>query len=83
MYSLDDTIAAISTPIGEGGIGLVRMSGPEALPILQKIFVRGKPTSLRPATCDLQPYHLHYGHIVDPETAEVVDEVLVLSLIHI
>ncbi len=84
MYSLDDTIAAISTPVGEGGIGIVRMSGPEALPILQKIFVRGKPTSLRPATCDLrpatcnlQPYHLHYGHIVDPETAEVIDEVLV------
>jgi tRNA modification GTPase len=77
MYSLDDTIVAISTPIGEGGIGIVRMSGPEALAILQKIFARGKPTSLRPATCDLRPCHLHYGHIVDPETYEVVDEVLV------
>jgi tRNA modification GTPase len=91
MYSLDDTIVAISTPIGEGGIGIVRMSGPEALAILQKIFARGKPSSLRPATCDLrpvtcdlrpatcdlQPYCLHYGHIVDPEAAEVVDEVLV------
>ncbi len=76
MYSLDDTIAAISTPIGEGGIGIVRMSGPEALAILQKVFVRGKGNS-RPTTCDLQTYHLHYGHIVDPETAGVIDEVLV------
>ena len=77
MYSLDDTIAAISTPIGEGGIGIVRMSGPEALAILQKIFVRGKDTNLKPETCNLQPYRLHYGHIVDPETAEAIDEVLV------
>ena len=76
MYSLDDTIAAISTPIGEGGIGIVRMSGPEALAIVQKIFVRGRP-GLPLAPCNLQPYHLHYGHIIDPETAEVVDEVLV------
>ncbi len=85
MYSLDDTIAAISTPIGEGGIGIVRMSGPEALAILQKIFVKGKRanpstelrTSLQPPTSNLQlPNYLHYGHVVDPETAEVVDEVL-------
>ena len=47
MYSLDDTIAAISTPIGEGGIGIVRMSGPEALAILQKIFAKGKPSNLQ------------------------------------
>jgi tRNA modification GTPase len=78
MYSLDDTIAAISTPIGEGGIGIVRMSGPEALAILQKIFVKGKPTKLQTPNSKLQtPNHLYYGHIVDPETAEVIDEVLV------
>jgi tRNA modification GTPase len=78
MYSLDDTIAAISTPIGEGGIGIVRMSGPEALAILQKIFVKGKPTELQTRNFKLQtPNFLYYGHIVDPETAEVIDEVLV------
>ena len=77
MYSLDDTIAAISTPIGEGGIGMVRMSGSEALTILKKIFARGKCVHLPLATCHLQPYHLHYGHIIDPESSEVVDEVLV------
>ncbi len=75
MYSLDDTIAAISTPIGEGGIGIVRMSGPQALYILQKIFVRGK--GQQPHVSELQSYRLHYGHIIDPESGEMVDEVLV------
>lgn len=77
MYSLDDTIAAISTPIGEGGIGIVRMSGPKALAILHKIFAKGKHSHLPLDTCHLRPYHLHYGHVLDPETGEVVDEVLV------
>jgi len=78
MYSLDDTIAAISTPIGEGGIGIVRMSGPEALAILQTIFIKGKPTNIQSPISNIQlPNYLHYGHIVDPETSEVIDEVLV------
>ena len=64
MYQ--DTIAAISTPIGEGGIGIVRLSGPDALAIARKVFDR--PLSNR---------RLVYGHITDPETGEVVDEVLV------
>jgi tRNA modification GTPase len=76
MYSLDDTIAAISTPIGQGGIGIVKISGPEALAILQEIFVPSEkaPRSTEP----WQPvsHHLHHGHIVDPESREVVDEVL-------
>ena len=77
MYSLDDTIAAISTPIGEGGIGIVRMSGPEALAILQKIFAKGKHSNTQYPISNIQsPNRLHYGHILDPETAEVVDEVL-------
>ncbi|MEA3459804.1 MAG: tRNA uridine-5-carboxymethylaminomethyl(34) synthesis GTPase MnmE [Chloroflexota bacterium] len=69
-YSLDDTIAAISTPIGEGGIGIVRISGPEALSILRHIFrwVKGD---------EITSYRLHYGHVFDPETGEAIDEVLV------
>lgn len=63
MYQ--DTIAAISTPIGEGGIGIVRLSGERALPVAQSIFTR--PLSDR---------RLVYGHIIDPATSEVVDEVL-------
>ncbi len=88
MYSLDDTIAAISTPIGEGGIGIVRMSGPQALDILSTIFVRGRPTRIsvtdfadsRIHVQDdlvLASHRLYYGHIVEAEQGEVVDEVLV------
>ncbi|MEA3407388.1 MAG: tRNA uridine-5-carboxymethylaminomethyl(34) synthesis GTPase MnmE [Chloroflexota bacterium] len=71
MYSLDDTIAAISTPIGQGGIGIVRMSGDEALPIAVKVF---RP--LHPWQGEPESHCLHYGHVIDPETGRVVDEVL-------
>jgi tRNA modification GTPase len=73
MLSLDDTIAAISTPVGEAGIGIVRMTGPEAAPILQSLFI--------PASGDgLLPRLLHYGHIVDPAAGERVDEVLAVYM---
>ncbi len=76
MYSLDDTIAAISTPIGEGGIGIVRLSGPEALPILHRLFAPASgPLPARP-----EARHLYYGHIRDPEGGEVVDEVLAVYM---
>jgi len=72
MISLDDTIAAIATPVGEGGIGIVRLSGPDAANILERLFVPASPLpGGRP-----QPRALHYGHIVDPATGHVVDEVL-------
>ena len=64
MYQ--DTIAAISTPIGEAGIGIVRLSGPAARAIAEKVF-----------SGTLHHRHLAYGHIRDPETDEVIDEVLV------
>ncbi|MBM4443751.1 MAG: tRNA uridine-5-carboxymethylaminomethyl(34) synthesis GTPase MnmE [Chloroflexi bacterium] len=63
MYQ--DTIAAISTPLGEGGIGIVRLSGAEACSIARTLF-RGRLADRR----------LSYGHIIDPATNEVVDEVL-------
>jgi len=71
--SLFDTIAAIATPIGEGAIGIVRLSGPEAIPIADRIFRArsGKPVA------SFETYTAHYGHVVDPATGEVVDEVLV------
>lgn len=77
MYSLDDTITAISSPIGEGGIGIVKMSGPEVLPILREIFV---PSTSHPdGNTTWQPvsHHLYHGHIVDPRSEQMVDEVLV------
>ncbi|MBM3132481.1 MAG: tRNA uridine-5-carboxymethylaminomethyl(34) synthesis GTPase MnmE [Chloroflexi bacterium] len=64
MY--EDTIAAISTPLGEGGIGIVRLSGEKAHAIAERLFNR--PLASR---------RLVHGHIIDPETAEIVDEVLV------
>ena len=66
-----ETIAAISTAYGEGGIGIVRISGPEALGILRGIFVcKGSITSRRMA----------FGRIIDPETEEVIDEVLAVYM---
>ncbi|GAB4405302.1 MAG: tRNA uridine-5-carboxymethylaminomethyl(34) synthesis GTPase MnmE [Anaerolineales bacterium] len=72
MKSLDDTIAAISTPLGQGGIGIVRMSGPEALPIARRLFrpSRGRADAPWPA------FRLRHGFIVDPATGARVDEVL-------
>jgi tRNA modification GTPase len=60
LYNLDDTIAAIATPVGESGIGIVRISGKNALKIANKIFLskgRGKPSSFK-------TYTTHYGWIV-------------------
>ncbi|MFC1951085.1 tRNA uridine-5-carboxymethylaminomethyl(34) synthesis GTPase MnmE [Chloroflexota bacterium] len=67
MY--EDTIAAISTPVGEGGIGIVRLSGTEARAIAEKLFDH-----------KLSDRRLVYGHIVDPENGGVVDEVLVVYM---
>ena len=71
------TIAAISTPIGEGGIGIVRLTGANAVAIADRLFRAAHGGSLQQA-----PSHtLHYGKIVIGGRA--IDEVLVLSLIHI
>ena len=80
MVSLDDTIAAVSTPIGEGGIGIVRMSGPQAPAILSSLFSPGALPRLAAAAPSLEPYHLHYGHITDPATGELVDQVLAVHM---
>jgi len=68
-----DTIAAVSTPRGEGGISIVRMSGSLAIPIAQKIFRSPAKTLLSQVKTHTQTY----GNIIDPETEQVVDEVLV------
>ncbi|WEV39814.1 tRNA uridine-5-carboxymethylaminomethyl(34) synthesis GTPase MnmE [Lactobacillus sp. ESL0681] len=65
-----DTIAAISTPIGEGGISIVRLSGEAAVPIVNQIF-KGKNLIKVPS------HTINYGHIIDPETKQVIDEVMV------
>ncbi len=65
-----DTIAAIATPHGESGIGIVRISGPLAEKVAKKLFCPKKgPTRLK-------SHHLYYGEIVDPEKEKSLDEVL-------
>ncbi|RDW15246.1 tRNA uridine-5-carboxymethylaminomethyl(34) synthesis GTPase MnmE [Oceanobacillus arenosus] len=65
-----DTITAISTPIGEGAIAIVRLSGPEAVSITSKIF-NGKNLQ------EVDTHTINYGKIINPETNEIADEVMV------
>lgn len=70
-----DTIAAIATAVGEGGVGMVRVSGPEAAEIAERIFRRGKdgkPIDLS----RIASHRLIYGHVVHPSTGDMVDEAL-------
>ena len=67
---IEDTIAAISTPIGEGGISIIRLSGPDAVDIAGKVFVAKNPNWSR-----AESHRLHYGFVVD-DCGNVVDEVL-------
>lgn len=71
MHYLEDTIAAISTPLGFGGLGIVRLSGKDALKIAQKIFV---PKNKAKVISQLKTFTLHLGYIV--EDGKVIDEVL-------
>lgn len=64
-----DTIAAISTPPGEGGISIIRLSGEEAIPVAQKIF-KGKNLE------KVASHTINYGHIVNPKNNEEIDEVM-------
>jgi tRNA modification GTPase len=69
----NDTIAAIATPPGQGGIGVIRVSGAEAFALVRPLF-----RTPRHKDTDLPPSHmLTYGRIVDPATHETLDEVLV------
>ena len=69
-----DTIAAIATPPGIGGIGIIRISGPEAGTIARRLFRPGRPTA------ELKSHRLYHGEIVNAETGVVLDEVLLSFL---
>jgi tRNA modification GTPase len=68
-----DTIAAISTPMGEGAIAIVRLSGDNSIQIADKLFrgVSGK------RLIDVATHTIHYGHLLDPKSNQVVEEVMV------
>ncbi len=80
MLALDDTIAAISTPIGEGGIGIVRLSGPEAKGILEKVFLPAGSHLKEHRDFEPESHRFCYGHVVDSDSDVVVDEVLAVLM---
>jgi len=68
MQHIQDTIAAIATPIGPGAVGIVRLSGPKSLEIIRKLF--------HPKQNKLRPYRLTHGWIANSQ-GKILDEVLV------
>ena len=70
MYK-EDTIAAVATPAGEGGVSIVRVSGPDAERIAAALFVRAEGKNGR-----LKSHMLHYGTIRDPKSDKMLDQVL-------
>ena len=74
----NDTIAAISTPIGESGIGIVRISGPKALEIAQKVFRDKKLNKTK--IKNIFSHTVHYGFVIDPESGEKIDEIILVLM---
>jgi tRNA modification GTPase len=72
----DDTIAAIATPLGEGGLAVIRVSGPQALAVADRSFVPVGRSSSKPSTA--QTHTIQYGKIV--HDGKVIDEVLLAVL---
>src|SRR4030067_948958 len=68
----DDTIAAISTPLGHSGIGIVRLSGKDAIKIADKIFLSPKNKTLK----QIPSHRIIYGHIIN-SNKEIIDEALI------
>lgn len=70
MTDCSDTIAALATPFGYGGIGVIRLSGPESLEITRRIFRSSRSID------SFRSHRLYHGDIVSPNTGAVIDEVL-------
>lgn len=68
---LSDTIAAISTAVGESGIAVIRVSGPESIAEVGALFRSRKPLT------EAESHTVHYGFIINPKTQEKLEEVLV------
>ena len=73
---LDDTIAAIATAPGIGGIGIIRVSGSEACDVVNRIFHSKQSIPLG----ERQTRTIHYGHIIHPKTGKTLDEVIVVLM---
>jgi tRNA modification GTPase len=72
LISNEDTIAAIATPPGSGGIAIIRISGPKSLETANLIFRPGHENTGK----TFESHRLYHGHIINPSTKEIVDEVL-------
>ncbi|MDO5517223.1 MAG: tRNA modification GTPase, partial [Clostridium sp.] len=68
-----DTICAIATPIGEGGVAIIRISGEKALEIAGKIFEGKKKKDIN----DMKTYTMRYGTVIDQSNGEVIDDVII------
>lgn len=71
---MEDTIAAVATAYGEGGIGIIRISGEKALSILEEVFEFAGETS------QIVNRRMTYGRIVDRENEQIIDEVLAVYM---
>lgn len=71
-FGLNDTIAAVSTPLGQAGIGIVRLSGRDSLSIVDKIFISKEKT--KPSK--FKTYTTHYGWICENGRGKIIDEVI-------
>ena len=69
---LDDTIAAIATPLGEGGLAVIRLSGPQALAVADRCFAPAGEASVKPSAA--ATHTIHFGHVV--RDGQTVDEAL-------
>jgi len=67
-----DTICAIATPIGEGGVAIIRISGEDALSIASNIFISKNNYDVK----NMQTYTMKYGNVIDLENKEIIDEVI-------
>ncbi|MFA9407787.1 MAG: tRNA uridine-5-carboxymethylaminomethyl(34) synthesis GTPase MnmE [Candidatus Dadabacteria bacterium] len=73
----DDTIAAIATAQGDGGIAVIRISGERTLDIIRDIFSRDRKN---PQPAEMESHHMYHGHILDPESDKRVDEALCVQM---
>ena len=88
IYNMNDsTIAAVATPTGTGGIGIIKLSGQNTLSIASRIFRKSHSSISNPEnkhSADIpffKSHHIYHGYIVDPENRRVVDEVLLVVML--
>ncbi|MBU2703148.1 tRNA modification GTPase [Sporomusaceae bacterium BoRhaA] len=73
---VEDTISAVATAVGEGGIGIVRVSGPKAMTIAERLFCSATSKNI----ADAPGHSALYGHVVESDTRKCIDETLLLIM---